>query len=108
MPPLDRRVSVGLDQLRAEVQTRASETSLRKTAAEIGIGLTGLRGFLSGADPYGPNLEKLRAWYEWRMDGVDLAVRVHKVLGSLTPAQRAQAVTELRRMLGDWTERWNS
>lgn len=106
MPPLDSRASVGVDQLRAEVRRRADETSLRRTAGEIGIGLTGLRGFLAGADPYGPNLERLRAWYEWRVEGVELTARVHAVLPLVRADQKDAAVKELRRLVEEWCEKW--
>lgn len=51
------------DVLRDAVRARAARTSLRATARETGVSAPGLLGFLGGAHPQEPTLERLREWY---------------------------------------------
>ena len=88
------------------VQRRVQETSQRQAAKEIGISPTGLRGFLAGAEPYGPNLSRLLAWYEWRTEGVELLSVLTDTVPRIPDDKRRAALTELRRLLRDWSERW--
>jgi hypothetical protein len=106
MPPLDRRVSVEIRRLREAVRARVEETSQRQAAQEIGISATGLRGFLAGAEPYGPNLLKLSAWYEWSTEGVELQSLFQRTAQNLPEEQRKAALSELRRIVREWAERW--
>ena len=97
-----------VETLREAVRTRVAETSQRQTAREIGISATSIRGFLSDAEPYGPNLLKLLAWYKWTREGVELGELVNEVGASLAEDQRQTALTELRRIIRDWAERWRA
>jgi len=106
MPSLDSRASVPVDTLREAVRTRVAETSQRQTAKEIGISATAIRGFVSGAEPYGRNLMKLLAWYKWTREGVELGELVNQIGASLAEDRRQTALTELRRIVRDWAERW--
>lgn len=106
MPPLDKVARGQLDKLREAVRARVEASSQRQAAAEIGISATALRGFLAGAEPYGPNLQKLQAWYAWSTEGVELESILRRTLQVLPEEQRKPAATELRRLLRDWAERW--
>jgi transcriptional regulator with XRE-family HTH domain len=96
-----------VEELREAVQRRTEETSQRQTAKEIGISPTGLRGFLAGAEPYGPSLSKLLAWYEWRTEGVELLSVLTDTVQRIPDDKRKVALTELRRLVRDWSERWS-
>lgn len=106
MPPLDRAARTEVKRLREAVRARVEAASQRQVAQEVGISPTGLRGFLAGAEPYGPNLQKLQAWYAWSTEGVELQAIVQRTVQALPEEQRKPAVTELRRLVNDWTERW--
>jgi len=106
MPSLSSRASVPVETLREAVKARVGETSQRQTAKEVGISPTAIRGFLSGAEPYGRNLMKLSAWYKWTREGVELGELMNEVGASLAEDRRQSALTELRRIVRDWAERW--
>ena len=90
--------AVSVDTLREAVRLRVEDTSLRQTAREIGISHPGLRDFLNGSEPYGPNLLKLREWHaretnevlRLRMEVVELRKRVKELERELRKARKEQ------------------
>jgi len=61
MPP--RENAAPLTAIREAARLRVADTSERLAASEIGISRQSLHALLSGSEPYGPNLAKLREWY---------------------------------------------
>src|SRR5690606_24964255 len=59
---------VPIELLREAARTRAQETSLRETAAEIGLSWSGLRTFLAGTNPHLTTRRKLATWFDVRRD----------------------------------------
>lgn len=88
------------------VRQRVAETSLRKTAAEVGMSPNGLRGVLNGALPHKSNLKKLTKWLRNR-DAVaslpdEVAEAALAVLVSELPRdRRAHAEADLRGRLAE-------
>ncbi len=58
-----REPAVPIDVLREAVRARVGSSSLRHTAAEIGMHHASIREFLNGRVPYGRNLDKIAEWY---------------------------------------------
>lgn len=90
-----------LARLREALASRVEATSLRQTAAEIGMTPTGLRYVLDGGDPQAGTLRKLEAWYFWNVTGVqgaaegpeELAVLV--LVRGLPPEHRGAVAADL-------------
>ena len=74
----------GVATLRTAAQRRAGETSLRSTAAEIGMSYTGLRGFLKGGKPHPETLRRLVAWYAGRSGRSAEAIHREDIEAALT------------------------
>lgn len=55
--------TIGVEVLRFAAQKRAEATSIRATAAEIGMSYTGFRAFLQGGKPHRETRRRLAAWY---------------------------------------------
>jgi len=72
--------------LRDTVAHRVTDRSLRRCAREIGISPNGLRDFLQGAAPRLSTRSKLERW-----------------LAAQAPQEKAPAVAQLVRLLGDLT-----
>lgn len=82
---MSAKAGFGVATLRAAAQRRADDTSLRATAAEIGMSYTGLRGFLRGGKPHPETLRRLVVWYARRRGGhAGGAVPVKDVEAALT------------------------
>jgi hypothetical protein len=84
--------------LRSAATARVESTSLRATAREIHMSPSGLQKFLRGAEPYGPTILRLRAWY-----GDDATERAQDeaiaALLAFMPAQRRTAAEAAMRVM---------
>ena len=56
--------------MREAARRAVDGTSLRQTAAAIGLSPTGLRKFLDGTQPYTPTVHRLREWYLIHGEGI--------------------------------------
>ena len=90
--------------LRAAAQNRAAATSLRATAAEVGVSYSAFRDFVGGSEPYSGNLKKLTEWYlklELEMDLQTARNAIRLLLKGIPDAELAsagKAVTEAIRI----------
>lgn len=105
MPPSEPFAPVEL--LLEAARQRVAETTLRDTAAEIGMEHSGLNKLLKGAKPRLSTIRKLTVWYVERVASGELEVTpeaVHAALAILTrhlpPLRRAaiqaQVVEQLK------------
>jgi hypothetical protein len=60
--------SVELERFRTALEAAIARSSLRAAAGDVGMSPTGLSKFLSGGQPYGKTLERLRNWYSRQPD----------------------------------------
>jgi hypothetical protein len=61
--------------LRAAVEARANDASLRQIAREVGTTHEALRKFLRGAEPFAKTRQKLIRWYLSQAAAVELSSR---------------------------------
>lgn len=104
------KTGFGVATLRAAARLRAEQSSLRNTAAEIGMSYTGLRGFLRGGTPQPETLRRLVAWYARSRSRGTAAIPPRDVEAAVvlltryihqagTPAQVRERVDQLVRTL---------
>lgn len=101
---------VSVARLREAAQARVDASSRRAVAREIGITPRGLEVFLAGARPHQKTQERLLRWYREQIEDAegppvsgDEALRV--LVRALPPADRPDAVADLRALLGRLHER---
>lgn len=100
MPP--REPAVPIDVLREAVRARAGSSSLRHTAAEIGMHHASIREFLNGRVPYGKNLDKIAEWYRRETNEIEqlreevkrLSAELARVRKKLEECDKRQGVSE--------------
>jgi hypothetical protein len=97
-----------LETLRAAAQAHVDASSLRRTAREIGMSPTGLRGFLEGAAPYHKTERKLRQWFLRLRGGSEApeppttetaAAALATLVQHLAPEHRAPAAARVVELL---------
>lgn len=93
--PTDAEIKV----LREAATERVKATSLRAASREIGMSPSGLQKFINGAEPYGPTIRRLRAWYGDEAAQREQAEATAQFLGFLPPQRRASAEPILRALM---------
>lgn len=88
------------------VRQRVAETSLRKTAAEVGMSPNGLRGVLNGTLPHKHSLKKLTNWLRNRDAATSIPGEVAEaalavLVCELPRDRRAHAEADLRGRLAE-------
>jgi hypothetical protein len=104
-------VTTSLTELREAVRQKATGSSLRQTATDIGMSWSGLRTFLNGTIPHPATVKKISDWYLRQSIGtqeddqiaVELALNV--LAERVAPAQRRLLKRAILDTVAKFTDR---
>lgn len=95
--------SVAFARIVEALRDEVSRTSIRRTAAAVGMSRRGLSLLLEGTQPHAQTVQKLRRWYVFRQRDVcvhDQEFAVDLLVASLPEERRKNGRDQILKLLG--------